>query len=102
MKKNFFRAAVAAVLALVFTTASPVYADLLNPDPERSQYASAGEIAGDFLIIRPATFTAMVVGAGFFAVTSPFTLLSRNIDRSAEVFVVRPALYTFRYPIGSY
>ncbi len=102
MKKFFFRSAMAAALVLFFTATSPVSADILSPDVERSQHATAGEIAGDFCIIRPIGLMVTIIGTGLFIVTAPCTLLGQNIGRSAEVFVVEPAIATFAYPLGSY
>jgi len=102
MKKYFIRSVTAVVLVVCFLAASPVYGGMLDPDAERAQQASAGEIAGDFLLIRPIMLGITVIGAGVFIVTSPFTLIGRNFTRSAKVMVGEPATYTFGYPLGSY
>jgi hypothetical protein len=102
MKKYFIRYVVAVVLVVCFLAASPVYGRMLEPDAERAQSASAGEIVGDFLLIRPIMLGATIIGAGVFIVSSPFTLIGRNFTQSAKVLVAEPAMCTFGYPLGSY
>jgi hypothetical protein len=102
MKKNYFRSAVAAVLVLLFAAASPVSGGVLEPDCERSQHATAGEIVGDLLIIRPITLAITFVGTGFWIASAPFTLIGGNFRRAGEVMFIEPAMYTFGYPLGSY
>jgi hypothetical protein len=92
----------AILLAACFLFASPVYSGILEPDANKAQHASAGQIAGDLLLIRPVTLGLTIIGTGLFIVTSPFTLAGGNFTHSAEVFVVEPATYTFGYPLGSY
>lgn len=102
MKKHSFRSAVAVALIVFFAVASPVSADILNPDPERAQHASAGEIAGDLLIIRPIMLGITFIGTGMWVASAPFTLMGQNFGRAAEVMFIDPAMYTFGYPLGSY
>ena len=102
MKKYSIRSVTAVVLVVCFVLASPVYGRMLDPDAERAQKASAGEIAGDILLIRPIMLGITIIGAGVFIVTSPFTLIGQNFTHSAKVMVGDPAMYTFGYPLGSY
>jgi hypothetical protein len=102
MKIFYISFVMAVVLVLCVSWFSPVYGGMLDPDAKRAQKASAGEIAGDFLLIRPIMLGITVIGAGVFIVTSPFTLIGRNFTRSAKVLVGEPAMYTFGYPLGSY
>ena len=102
MKKGraWFMIIVAAFM--VAWASSQTCAEALNPDPERAKTASAGEIAGDLLVIRPLTLGATFIGAGLLVITSPLTLMGQNFTRSAEVLFIEPAMYTFGYPLGSY
>ena len=102
MKKNYFRSAVATVLVLFFAAASPVNGGMLKPDAERAQHATAGEIVGDLLIIRPIMLGITFIGTGLWIVSAPFTLMGQNFTRSAEVLFIEPSMYTFGYPLGSY
>ena len=102
MKKYFIRSVTVVVLVVCFMWVSPVCGGMLEPNAENAQNASAGEIAADFLLIRPIMLGITVIGAGVFIVTSPFTLIGRNFTRSAKVMVGEPAMYTFGYPLGSY
>lgn len=102
MKKHLIKSLTAAVIAVCLVSTSPVYGGLLEPDAAKSQHASAGRIAGDFLLIRPVMLGFTIIGTGVFIVTSPFTLIGRNFTHSAEVMVGEPAMCTFGYPLGSY
>ncbi len=102
MKKGYFRSAVAAVLVLVFVSASPASAGWLEPDAERAKDANAGEIVGDLLVIRPVTLAMTFIGTGLWIVSAPFTIMGENFRRSGEVLFIEPAMYTFGYPLGSY
>lgn len=102
MKKHPIRTVTAAVLVMCFMLVSPASGGMLEPDCERAQHASAGEIACDLILIRPIMLGITVIGTGLFIVTAPFTLIGRNFTHSAEVMVADPAVYTFGYPLGSY
>lgn len=91
------------VIIFYFTVLeSPLSAEVLAPNADKAQQASAGEIAGDLLIIRPVCLGLTVIGAGVLIVAAPFTLAGQNFRRSAEVLFIEPAMYTFGYPLGSY
>ena len=69
---------------------------------EKAEEASATAIVADAVFIRPFWLTCTVLGTGLFVLTSPFTLIGKNIGHSAEVLVAEPAINTFGYPLGSY
>ena len=69
---------------------------------EKAEEASATAIVADAVFIRPFWLTCTVLGTGLFVLTSPFTLIGKNLGHSAEVFVAEPAINTFGYPLGSY
>ncbi len=54
----------------------------------------------DVLVVRPITFLGTAAGAGFWLVTSPFTLINGTAKDSYEVLVQKPADYTFKRPLG--
>jgi hypothetical protein len=92
----------AAVLVMCFMLVSPASGGMLKPDAERAQHASAGEIVGDLLVIRPIMLGITFIGTGLWIVSAPFTLMGQNFRRSGEVLFIEPAMYTFGYPLGSY
>jgi hypothetical protein len=64
--------------------------------------ATPTEIVGDLFIARPAYLALTVLGAGMFAVSLPFTALGHKMDHAAQEMVIRPARYTFTYPLGTF
>jgi|KBSSwiStaDraftv2_1062776.scaffolds.fasta_scaffold927856_2 hypothetical protein len=78
---------------------------LSMPLPARA-YADDAEEAGamicDTLIARPACLAATVAGSVFFVISLPFALISKKVDRAAEVMVVYPARATFTRPLGDF
>jgi hypothetical protein len=64
--------------------------------------ASGASIAGDTLLIRPASFVATVGGTGLFLLSLPLSILSNTVDESAHKLVVNPARYTFKRPLGHF
>jgi len=49
----------------------------------------------DLIFARPASALAGVVGAGLFVLTLPFTASTKSVDKSAEMFIVRPFQFAF-------
>jgi hypothetical protein len=49
----------------------------------------------DLILVRPASAVAGVVGAGLFVLTLPFTAPTKGVDKSAEMFIVRPFQFAF-------
>ena len=86
-------------IALLTGVTSQAFA---KPCCEKAEEASAAAMFADAVFIRPFWLTCTVLGTGLFVLTSPFTLISRNIGHSAKVFVAEPAINTFGYPLGSY
>ena len=62
----------------------------------------------DILITRPLGLAATLTGTALFVVFSPFTALSSiapphdAFERTADVFIVVPATYTFLRPVGKF
>jgi len=65
-----------------------------------SETHSAGEVAADVIIARPACLAATVIGAALFIVSLPIAAISKSVDTSREVLVVKPAKATFTRPLG--
>ena len=49
----------------------------------------------DLIFARPASALAGVVGTALFIVTLPFTASTKSVDKSAEMFIVRPFQFAF-------
>lgn len=80
---------------------------LLLGEPGRA--AGAGEGVGDILavpfdlvVLRPLSATALVLGAGCFALSAPFVYPFEGIDTAWDVFVYAPFEYTFLRQLGSF
>ena len=62
----------------------------------------------DILITRPLGLATTIAGTALFIVFSPFTALSSiapphdAFARTADVFIVVPATYTFLRPVGKF
>jgi len=75
---------------------------MARPCCEKAEEASAAAILADAVFIRPFWLGCTVLGTGVFVLTSPFTLIGKNIGHSAKVLVAEPAINAFGYPLGSY
>jgi hypothetical protein len=83
------------VLTLVMSLPTPVRAQGGDEDEGMAMIA-------DTVLARPACFCATVVGSAFFVLSLPFSLVSKKVDRAAEVLVVAPARATFTRPLGEF
>jgi hypothetical protein len=57
-------------------------------------------VMADALIARPLGLASIVVGATFFVISLPFSVISGNSDKATKVLLVKPINYTFKRPIG--
>ncbi|MBW1890802.1 MAG: hypothetical protein JRI93_09815 [Deltaproteobacteria bacterium] len=63
---------------------------------------STEEMVIDALFVRPLGIIATIIGAGFFVISLPFSLLGRNAGEAASKLVVDPAKFTFARPLGEF
>lgn len=84
---------VSCVLALCFCTATSSYA-LDDGSPEA--------VIADTILARPACFLATAIGSVFFVVALPFAAMSKSVEETADVLVVKPARATFTRPLGDF
>ncbi len=49
----------------------------------------------DLLVARPIGIVAGIVGTGVFIVSLPFTIPTGSVDKSAQMFVVKPFKFSF-------
>ena len=96
VKKSAVLLVIAALLIIPFETAVFAQDEFGDSDP------SAGAMAFDFILVRPAGAAAVVAGIGCFAVTLPFSLLGWNVDTAAKKLVVAPVKFTFFRPLGDF
>ncbi len=61
---------------------------------------SAGVVAADALIARPAGLGLTIAGTATFLLTLPFSIPSGSVDNAAEGLIVKPGGYTFVRPLG--
>jgi hypothetical protein len=60
------------------------------------------EMVADALLVRPLGLVAIVLGAGLFVISLPFSLLGRNVGEAGTKLVVDPATFTFVRPLGEF
>lgn len=69
-------------------------------------YASPSDAGADMLadafIVRPISLFGSIVGAAFFIVTLPFTLVTQSTGEAAKELVANPLEYTFNRPLGDF
>lgn len=95
-------AVMASAAAPITASATEANSSSSYQQTHTSDNASAASMGGDFLLVRPASFTATVVGTGLFVVSLPFSLLSGNVGEAGHKLVVEPAHYTFKRPLGHF
>ena len=49
----------------------------------------------DVLVARPIGIAAGIVGTAVFIVSLPFTIPTSSVDKSADMFIVRPFKFSF-------
>lgn len=92
------------LLFLTFSVYSPLLAESQEmeayPYPEEPEEASGIAMVFDFLVIRPLSVPACVLGTGMFLVTTPLTVPLRQVRITAKKLVVNPFRFTFQRPLG--
>ena len=63
---------------------------------------STEEMVADALLVRPLGIIAVILGAGLFVISLPFSLLGRNVGEAGSKLVVDPARFTFVRPLGEF
>jgi len=85
-------------LLLVLSGASGFAQDANN----KSVLLSGEKMAFDLLVLRPAGFLGTAVGTVVFLVSLPFSYAGGNHEEALESLVKKPAVYTFKRPLGDY
>jgi hypothetical protein len=92
MRKFLAALCVIALLASL-TPAATAYAEYDNDVDEAA-------VVFDVLLVRPLGLASIVIGAGVFIISLPFTLPTRSVDVAADKLLAKPFKYTFTRPIG--
>lgn len=95
-------AALAFAVASVFSSATWAQSNTTMSPGESADAPSAGMMAFDLLLVRPASLAATVIGTGLFIIDLPLSIFQK--DAPAQPFhqlVVAPARYTFTRPLGA-
>ncbi|MGB5155840.1 hypothetical protein [Desulfobacterium sp. N47] len=61
---------------------------------------NAIQFTADLFIVRPIGIVLVPVGAVFFAVAYPFTLIDDSTNKAYEAFLGENIRYTFQRPLG--
>lgn len=56
----------------------------------------------DAVVVRPLGVVATLIGTTLTVVTLPFTIPSGSVESTVQEWIVRPADYTFRRPLGDF
>ena len=62
----------------------------------------ATDMVVDVVVMRPLGLVATVLGTALAVVALPFTIPSGSVGESAQAFIVKPAEYTFKRPLGDF
>jgi hypothetical protein len=62
----------------------------------------AAYMVADVVVMRPLGLAATVLGAALTVVALPFTIPSGSVEESVQAFIVKPAEYTFKRPLGDF
>ena len=93
------RSSIIMIFLIVFLITAGSTQALADPYKEDTERSAMG-MFGDFLLLRPIGFAAMVCGAGVFVVSLPWSLLGGNVDEAAQKLIMEPAKFTFTRPLG--
>ncbi|MEN8244354.1 MAG: hypothetical protein ABFS43_05585 [Thermodesulfobacteriota bacterium] len=88
-------------LIIVFATVSLATNSFAQAAMQGSEITTE-EMAADALLVRPLGLVAIVLGAGLFVISLPFSLLGRNVGEAGSKLVVAPAVFTFMRPLGEF
>lgn len=89
------------LLFLTFSVYSPLLAESVETGLYQPEEISGTAMVGDFLIIRPLSLPACILGLGMFLVTTPLTVPLRQVKDAAKKLVVNPFKFTFQRPLGN-
>jgi hypothetical protein len=77
-------------------------AGVFAQDPTMREEIPTENMVVDALLVRPLGLCAVILGAGFFVISLPFSLLGGNVKDAGKKLVVDPAAFTFKRPLGEF
>jgi len=95
-KRSLVLVTVASLLLIPFGSAA------LAEEYFEAAPPSGGAMIFDFCLVRPVGIIATAVGAVFFVVSAPFSVLGDNMAAAGQKLIAEPAAYTFTRPLGEF
>jgi hypothetical protein len=95
-------AAIALTLSVVGPAAGSEAATAAANEAAPFDWTEIPAAALDILVLRPLAAAATVAGLPMFVASVPFVAASGELLTSWDVFVLAPADYTFRRPLGDF
>lgn len=89
------------ILIIAFATVSFATSSFAQAAIEGHEITTE-EMVVDAVLVRPLGLVALILGAGVFVVSLPFSLLGRNVGEAGSKLVVDPAVFTFVRPLGEF
>lgn len=89
------------LLVVVFVTtafASSSFAQAVIQDEE----ITTENMVVDAVLVRPLGLCAIILGAGLFVISLPFSALGKNVKEAGQKLVVAPVKFTFQRPLGEF
>lgn len=96
MSRAKFLLATTMTLALLLGPAVPAAAE------SDLTWGDAPAVVFDVVLLRPLSAVATIVGVPFFVASVPFVAPAGEIMTSLDVFVLAPADYTIKRPLGDF
>ncbi len=90
----------ARMLLCVALVAVPLLASAGPDDTATGDRAT--DMLLDVVVMRPLGLASTVIGTALTVVALPFTIPSGSVEDSAREWIVRPAEYTFKRPLGDF
>ena len=95
-KKTFVMLLVVVFVTGVFASSSFAQAGM------QKEGISTENMVADAVLVRPLGLVAIVLGAGLFIISLPFSALGKNVKEAGQKLVVAPAKFTFARPLGEF
>lgn len=94
MSRRAYRSAMTLIAAFFITFSSMGHSNPILETP------SAGKMAADAIVARPALLITTLAGAAIYIVSLPFSLAGGNAEEAGQVLVAEPAKATFVRCLG--
>jgi hypothetical protein len=82
-------------MVFVFFAFSLALGILCTPAWAKDDYVDYSDQVYDLLCLRPAAFLGGIGGTAVFIIALPFTVATGGVDKSFNLFVVKPFWYAF-------